>query len=473
MTEFIENRASEAGSASIRDGDPRMALLHAPMSMAQRLGVAMTLLITAADGFDILAASFAAPGIIAEWGIPHATIGVILAMNLVGLGVGALFISPLADRIGRRLTILPCLLVVSCAMLLSCLASGPVELAVLRLVTGLGIGGMAAPTLSLATEYANARNRSLSAAVISIGLPLGGMAGGATASWLLQSHDWRAVFLAGGLFSLAIAAAAMALLPESLEYLMSRRDERSLATLNRVLRRFGQPELATLPSPAGGGREGVGEGSQSAGKGGVLAIFSRDLRRTTISMMVVNFTQMMTIFYFMSWLPQMVADMKFSGSSAAGVSIYQNMLGIAGALLVGLIGRRLSIVPVALVTIGGTAMGIILFATLPASLGWLKAGAGFEGLMALGSSAAIYGVMAHAFPTANRSTGIGIAYAFGRLGSIAAALVPGMLFTGGWTPVGVAMVMSIGSLIAIFTLLWWRVGHHPQPQAARPVPSMG
>ncbi|GLS99391.1 MFS transporter [Sphingobium jiangsuense] len=468
MTDSVWKDEGDQGAAGSGERDPRPALLTSPMSLAQKIGIAMTLLITAADGFDILAASFAAPGIMAEWKVTHATIGIILAMNLVGMGLGALLISPLADRIGRRRTILPCLLLVSAAMLLSCLTTGPVELAALRLVTGLGIGGMAAPTLSLATEYANLKSRPLAAAVISIGMPLGGMFGGATASWLLQSHDWRAVFIAAGLITLSLGVAATALLPESVDYLMSRGGERNLATLNRVLRRFGQPPLSHLPASAA--REAADGGRQGKRSGGP-AIFARGLRATTIAMIVINFTQMMTIFYFMSWLPQMVADMKFSGADAAGVSIYQNMFGIVGAVGVGLLGRRLPIVPLALTMMAGTAFAIILFTLLPANLALLKVGAGFEGLMALGCSAAIYGVMARAFPTANRSTGIGIAYAFGRLGSVAAAVVPGVLFTGGWSAVAVALVMSIGSVVAISALLWWRADSGHRLKAAEPVPS--
>ncbi|MGE4431158.1 MAG: MFS transporter [Sphingobium sp.] len=465
MTEPWKDGA-EQSPAGLGDRDPRPILLNSPMSLAQKIGILMTLLITAADGFDILAASFAAPGIMAEWQITHATIGVILAMNLVGLGVGALIISPLADRIGRRLTILPCILLVSSAMLISCLTTNVFELAALRLVTGLGIGGMAAPTLSLATEYANIKSRPLAAAVISIGMPLGGMAGGATASWLLQSHDWRSVFLAGGLLTAVIGLAALRLLPESVEYLINRGGDRSLVSLNRVLGRFGQPALSHLPASAARGG-GAKQGQRSA-----PAIFSRELRGTTISMIVINFTQMMTIFYFMSWLPQMVADMKFPSADAAGVSIYQNLFGIVGAVMVGLLGRRLPIVPLALVMIAGTAFAIILFAALPANLTLLKMGAGFEGLMALGCSAAIYGVMARAFPTTSRSTGIGIAYAFGRLGSIGAALIPGVLFTGGWTSLSVALVMSIGSLVAIIALLWWRADTGRRTGGIEPVPSL-
>ena len=82
--------------------------------------------------------------------------------------------------------------------------------------------------------------------------------------------------------------------------------------------------------------------------------------------------------------------------------------------------------------------------------------------MALGCSAAIYGVMARAFPAAARSTGTGFAYAFGRLGSIVAAVIPGLLFTQGLGLAAVAALMGGGSLVAIAALLLWNARGGPR-----------
>ncbi len=432
---------------TIRERDPRPVLLAAPMSPAQWVAVAVTLLISATDGYDILAASFAAPSFAVQWRLTHGALGVILAVNLIGLGFGALFVSPLADRAGRRATILGCLLVVSVSMLLSAVSTTPVLLGLTRLTAGVGIGGMVGATLALATECANLRNRPLTAAVISVGLPLGGLFGAASAALLLRDHSWRSIFVSGGVITLAITALSAFLLPESVDYLIGRSDGRSLLTLNRVLRRFGQPELTVLPFP----------GSGPAGPAVAVrtTVFGRELRATTLAMIVLNFTQMMPIFFFVSWLPQIVADLSFSPATAAGVSLFQNAFGIVGALLVGWLARRWPIVPLAVATMIGTSLSILLFSFLPHDLALLKAGAGLEGFMALGCSAGIYGAMAQAFPAASRSTGTGFAYAFGRFGSIVAAVLPGVLFTRGWSLSQVAGLMIGVSVVGAATFLIW------------------
>jgi MFS family permease len=90
--------------------DPRETLASAPMSALQTLVVATTVGLTALDGFDVLSISFAAPGIATEWGIDRAAPGVVLSMELFGMALGALVLGGMADRFGRRPTMLACCL---------------------------------------------------------------------------------------------------------------------------------------------------------------------------------------------------------------------------------------------------------------------------------------------------------------------------------------------------------------------------
>ena len=53
-----------------------------------------------------LAISFAAPGIARDWGVDRAALGVVLSMELIGMGIGSVLVGGLADQIGRRYTML-------------------------------------------------------------------------------------------------------------------------------------------------------------------------------------------------------------------------------------------------------------------------------------------------------------------------------------------------------------------------------
>src|SRR5262250_863471 len=91
--------------------DPRDQLASRPMGRAQIAVVAITVALCALDGFDVLAISFAAPGIAREWGIDRGALGIVLSMELVGMVIGSLFVGAVADRAGRRGTMLACLAV--------------------------------------------------------------------------------------------------------------------------------------------------------------------------------------------------------------------------------------------------------------------------------------------------------------------------------------------------------------------------
>jgi len=76
------------------------------MRTAQWLAVLVTVGLNAMDGFDVLSISFASPGIAQDWGVNKSTLGWILSMELVGMGLGSVLLGGVADKIGRRPTIL-------------------------------------------------------------------------------------------------------------------------------------------------------------------------------------------------------------------------------------------------------------------------------------------------------------------------------------------------------------------------------
>src|SRR3954468_19868205 len=113
--------------------DPRETLANAPMSALQILTVAVTVGLTALDGFDVLSISFASPGIAAEWHIDRAMLGIVLSMELIGMSAGSIFVGSLADRVGRRPVALGCLVVMAIGMGLATTAHDVTTLSAFRL----------------------------------------------------------------------------------------------------------------------------------------------------------------------------------------------------------------------------------------------------------------------------------------------------------------------------------------------------
>ena len=217
--------------------DPRAVIDRAPMSRFQWGVVATMVGLNALDGFDVLSISFASPGIAKDWGIDRAQLGIVLSMELVGMAIGSLFLGGIADRIGRRATILSCLGIMTVGMLGAASAGGVYSLMLWRVLTGLGIGGMLAATNAAVAEAANAKHRSLAVVLMAAGYPVGTIIGGSISAVLLSMYDWRAVFVFGAVCSLLFVPLVLWRAPESVAFLMHKRPPNALARINANLAR--------------------------------------------------------------------------------------------------------------------------------------------------------------------------------------------------------------------------------------------
>ena len=289
--------------------DPREMLARAPMGAMQVIAVSLCVFLNALDGFDVLSISFASPGIAAEWSIDRGALGVVLSMELIGMAVGSVLIGGLADRIGRRPTILACLVIMAVGMFMASTAGDVQILSVYRFATGLGIGGMLASTNAMVAEYANARHRSLAVIIMAAGYPMGAIVGGSIASMLLASFDWRAVFVFGSIVTAVTIPLVLILLPESIEHLAQRRPRRALERINATLARMGHGAIEALPPVEGGGP-----------RAGFAQLFSRRLARTTVLLTAAYFAHIMTFYFILKWIPKIVVDMGFAPSAAGGVA---------------------------------------------------------------------------------------------------------------------------------------------------------
>src|SRR5260370_29335871 len=114
--------------------DPREIIDHSRMTVPQIAVVTVMVFLNSMDGFDVLSMDFASPGIAREWGIAQTALGVVLSMELIGMALGSIFMGGLADKIGRRPTLLACLVVMAAGMLAVTTAASPVQLSIWRVL---------------------------------------------------------------------------------------------------------------------------------------------------------------------------------------------------------------------------------------------------------------------------------------------------------------------------------------------------
>lgn len=419
----------------------RQRLDMSPMSPAQILAVIVTMALSALDGFDVLSVTFAAPAIARDWHLGSAALGMLLSAGLAGMAFGSFFLAPLADLWGRRRVVLVNLALMAVGMLASAAAPALPELIFCRVVTGLGIGAMVAVINPLAAEFANRDKRPFAMAMMTVGYPVGGLIGGVLAASIIPSHGWRSIFVAGSLGALLLLPFVLAWLPESPTFLLTRTSAAARCQLDAVLIRFGQPRLMAGWQP---------EPIRNVGYAGV---FTRDQIARTAAMTSANFFYVLAVYYALSWLPQMAANVGFAPGQASLIGASANLSGIAGGLLVGysLAGSDLRR-PTALV-MSGTALMVGLIGFAPASFPLWLAAAGCCGFLLFAGMAGLYTVLASSFAASARASGVGFVIGVGRIGSAIAPVLAGNLFATGLDCSSVSALFGASALLAALILL--------------------
>ena len=426
--------------------DPKSIIDDGAMAVGQWIAVLVTLGLNAMDGFDVLSISFASPGIARDWGIDKATLGWVLSMELLGMALGSLLLGGVADKVGRRPTILGCLAAMAIGMSGAGHAQGVAGLLVWRLLTGLGIGGTLAAINAAAAEVSNRRWRNFAMALMVIGYPLGGIVGGMFVQRLLATATWHEVFLYGAWATSGFLPIVWLLVPESVAFLDRRRPPGALQRINRILVRFGHPPVSVLS-----------EASPGAERRSIADLFKPGLLTTTVLITFVYFAHITSFYFIIKWVPKIVVDMGFEPRAAAGVLIWANVGGAVGGAIFGLIATRLGLKALTLCVLLATSVMIVWFGHGSADLATLKTTLAITGLFTNSAIAGLYLLFAQVFPTHVRASGTGFAIGVGRGGAVLAPVAAGYLFHAGFALQTVALAMASGSLLAAVALLALRV----------------
>ena len=425
--------------------DPKSIIDTGAMRLAQWVAVLVTVGLNALDGFDVLSVSFASPGIARDWGIDKGTLGWVLSMELLGMAIGSLTLGPVADKVGRRPTILACLIAMAAGMFGAGHSQSVAQLLPWRLLTGLGIGGTLAAINAAAAELASRRWRNFALALMVIGYPLGGVVGGLFVQKLLAHASWHAVFICGGWVTSAFLPLVWLLVPESVVFLDRRRAPGALAEINRILTRLGHVPAATLSALPASERRSLGD------------IFRPALLATTVIVTFAYFAHITSFYFLLKWVPKIVVDMGLTPQAAAGMLSFVSLGGATGGALFGLLATRIGLRPLTVVTLVCGAAMLVRFGHGAGDAASLRGVLILCGFFTNAAIAGFYLLFAQVFPTHVRATGTGFAIGVGRGGAALGPVIAGYLFKAGFGLQPVAIVMACGSLLAAVALLGLRV----------------
>jgi MFS transporter, AAHS family, 4-hydroxybenzoate transporter len=431
--------------------DVNRILDSAPLRGLPMLVIVSTTVILILDGLDIQIISLVAPLLTREFHVTPASLGPALAAALIGMALGGFVLGGLGDRWGRRPTLLLSVGLFASATLLAATAHSIAILAAWRLLTGIGLGGAIPSAMALLAEFTGPRWRTAAIAAAVIGVPIGGMIGASIAGYVLPHLGWRTMFFVGGLLPCIALIAIYFILPESPRFLATRPERH--ASLVKVLRRLAPSEHFAL-----GDDFELSDGLAAHARVSVSTLVTKPLLRETLGIWLIFFTNMFTIFTFFSWSPVILGSFGLSLSAAVRGSFIFNLAGVCGGCIIAWMLSRLgSRWPTAAIA----ALGVIALWTISrllsaasqsrdgVNLSVLMTAIAMTGFVMIGIQTAAYRLSAHLYPTQIRSSGVGWAAGFGRLGGILSSLIAGWLLA----QVGGAGLFAILSGAVALTLL--------------------
>lgn len=321
------------------------------------------------------------------------------------------------------------------------------QLGAWRVVTGLGVGGILACTNVLCSEYANRRWRGMAVSIYTAGYGVGATFGGMAAVSLQSAYGWRSVFIFGGIATTMALILVLALIPESVDFLETRRPAGADAKLKSIAHRIQLPDLSfgAVTTTTGENRQG----------GKVWALFTSRNRRTTTMVWIAFFAIMFGFYFVNSWTPKLLVTAGMSESQGVIGGLMLTLGGTFGSLLYGALTTRWNTRKVLLTFIILSSVAIVLFISTAGILTLAFAAGIVVGMLINGCIAGLYTITPASYGADVRGTGVGWAIGIGRIGAILAPLATGALLDAAWTPgqlyLGVGLVVLV-SAVAITCL---------------------
>jgi AAHS family 4-hydroxybenzoate transporter-like MFS transporter len=381
-----------------------------------------SLFIVFIDGYDINAIAVAAPELIKAWHFPPRELGLVLSASNIGVILGSLLFGFVGDRYGRKPALIGANILFGIFTVMAAYSTSLTEMTWLRVLAGIGIGGVIPNVIALNAESAPRRLRA-TLAIMAAGLvPIGGGLPGIVELTLVPQYGWPIIFLIGGIAPIAFALVAIFGLPESIKYMtLHPRYRGAMEKLVHSIR----PGFRIPPDA-----RYVIEDEKNYTGFSPKYLFGDGLKLITPLLWVIFALNLMGFFFLASWTPTLLVTAAHLPPTTAGIVLTSLQFGgTAGAFGLCLwIGRR---------RFQAISVLFVLAVPVVASIGWFGVtsltavilAAFVGGFLVLGIQSGINVVGAMIYPTSLRANGSGWQLGIGRFGAIAGPYL-GAFFVG-------------------------------------------
>jgi len=384
--------------------------------------IVWSVLIALFDGYDIAAIALAAPQLVRAWGVKPADLGPVLAASLVGILFGSMLFGWIGDRYGRKRALIGSLLLFGIFTWAAAHATNLTQMSWLRLVAGLGIGGVIPNMIAVNIESAPRRSRGTLGLIATGLVPLGGALPGFVSATLVPQHGWPILFLIGGIVPVLIAIGAYFWMPESIKYMSIHEAERP-----RLVRLLGELAPGYKVPP---GARFVIEDEKQFPSANPKYLFGEGLAVITPLLWLLFALNLMGYFFLLSWTPTLLTAAKLPPATAALTSASLQVGGTVGSLLLIRWLNRYQFLAISiLLLVAVPVVGAIGMVGIGSTREALLAASFAAGFCVLGVQSGINVCGALVYPTSLRALGSGWALGIGRVGSIVGPLLGALFVT--------------------------------------------
>ena len=380
--------------------------------------IAICVAINIFEAFDLFAMAYAAPVLSQAWGLEPEALGFVLSAVFVGMALGSALVAPLSDYFGRRTVLCSALAVLTAAMFLTATSTSVIQLLAYRVLSGAAIGAILPTVTTTVAEFAPERHRNLCVGVLHVAAPGGAILGGMVALALMAEYGWASVFIAGGAVTALVTLLALALVPESPEFLLRQPGERGLVKLNATLARMGQRPVDA---------DAAASLLRRPGSVGIRGLFEDNRVSWSVLLWLCFFCVIFGVYFVNTWLPQVIVSAGLPLERAIYVTVIFNVGGAIGVFWMGLQSRARGIRPMLMGFMLCSFVLMVLFGFMPANVVLLSVLAFLAGVFVNGSFVGLYIAAVRLYDTRSRSSGVGWGIGIGRVGGIISPVVAGLL----------------------------------------------
>ncbi|CAN5692470.1 MFS transporter [soil metagenome] len=382
------------------------------------------------DSFDVMLYALVLVALMADLGISRDTAGLLGSATLLSSAAGGLIFGIVADRIGRTRALMASVLIYSVFTAACGLAQTVAQLAVFRVLLGIGMGGEWASGAALVSETWPGEHRGKALGLMQSAWAIGYGAAALVTMIVLPLWGWRAVFFVG-------------ILPAFFTLWVRRRVEEPRIWLEARARRI------------------AGHDTREAGvslTGALAEIFGRPLLGLTLPLTFMNACTMFGWWGFNLWLPGYLSlpvaegGMGFSSTTMTSFIVVMQVGMWFGYVTFGFvsdaIGRKRAYVFYTL----AAAVLILAYVSIRIPVVLLLLGP-FVAFFATGYFSGFGAVTAEIYPTRVRATAQGFTYNIGRVGSAVAPFAVGSLAQTRGFQMALSLT-AVAFLLAAVTWLW-------------------